>query len=383
MPKLPSSTPSPHRFVTKRDLDEQRPAGARKPTSHLRHAIATPQPQIAKASLTKPFNSTPKFTIKASTYHVARNSSPTGPVVRPTLTILNHTESIDEASQEEQREDDAGENPIFESIEHAHHPHDITNTIYERAGDKRRRISPEPTVIPPNLTVRASSPHSHTTTAAATTTTTTAASRRFVLAPPSSLAGASRLPTADPSTQSLAHSILSSRPTFIKPPPPAPSNEREEALPDAFSPHRRGQKYIAGGLADTVRGWVVDTARQVHGHGYQSSAGQRGRAGTVEAEEAMRVRVVEVGGHEGMRMVRGMTMEGKEVRVVLAGSGKAQMGSAGVRFSDVIVVTKPCWEVDVVGEKWFVGVEWSVLQETPKGHEIPDWRDLRGAYMAG
>jgi len=90
----------------------------------------------------------------------------------------------------------------------------------------------------------------------------------------------------------------------------------------------------------------------------------------------VRVKVGEVAGHEGMRMVRGKTVEEREVRVLLAGSGKSQRGNSEMRPGVVLMVAKPSWEVDVAAEKWVIGVDWKVLKETERRNEAPDWRDL-------
>lgn len=375
-----SHTPSPHRFVTKRVLNAQQPVP--KSASNPRHVIATPQPKTANALTSRQFKSTPRFSVKPSDSHAALDITPTRPSVHPASSNLNCTESIDDASQEEKREDGADSNLIMESIEYIYHPDNEQDTIYERAGDKRRRISPDPSLSLPYLSASVSSQAPHTAITAAATSTTTATPRRFVIAPPSSLAGASRLPTAEHSAQQQAHSILSSRPAFVKPPPPPLTNEHEETLPDAFSPHRRGQKYVVGGLADTVRGWIVEAAGQGYGQGHQSGAGRRGKGDMADAEEVVRVKVGEVAGHEGMRMVRGKTVEDREVRVLLAGSGKSQRGNSEMRPGVVLMVAKPSWEIDVAAEKWVIGVDWKVLKETERGNEAPDWRDLKGAYMA-
>ncbi|KAK6426521.1 hypothetical protein LTR95_016105 [Oleoguttula sp. CCFEE 5521] len=143
-----------------------------------------------------------------------------------------------------------------------------------------------------------------------------------------------------------------SRPAFI---PPATAAAAEDAsIPPLFSPHRRGAKFVPGGLAATVQSWVVET-------GQQAAASRRsaGRYGDVEGELGVRVREVEEGGGGVVRIRGCKEMYGDrkgDVRVLLVGSegrGRVEVGSA-------VRVKMPWWEVQIEGEAWVVGVEWKV-----------------------
>ncbi|OQN95767.1 hypothetical protein B0A48_17957 [Cryoendolithus antarcticus] len=154
------------------------------------------------------------------------------------------------------------------------------------------------------------------------------------------------------STPSLAPlAATSTRPAFI--PPPTPTAAEDAAIPPLFSPHRRGAKFLPGGLAATVQSWVVET-------GQQAAASRRatGRYGDVEG--ALNVRVRAVDGSGGFVRVRG-TREGfggagEDVRVLLVGSE----GKGKVEVGGVVRIVMPWWEVQVEGEVWVVGVEWKV-----------------------
>ncbi|OQN97155.1 hypothetical protein B0A48_17252 [Cryoendolithus antarcticus] len=157
-------------------------------------------------------------------------------------------------------------------------------------------------------------------------------------------------------TPSLAPSAApSTRPAFI--PPPTPTAADDPAIPPLFSPHRRGAKFLPGGLAATVQSWVVET-------GQQAAASRRavGRYGEVEGEMVVKVREVEGSGEGQGGVVRvrgtreGFRVEGEEVRGLLVGGderGKVEVGA-------VVRVRMPWWQVMIEGQAWVVGIEWKV-----------------------
>lgn len=163
--------------------------------------------------------------------------------------------------------------------------------------------------------------------------------------------------------------------TFLRPPrfrPPDPSElagNQGDPLPDQFSPHRKGQKYIPGGLAAEVRDWLVNI----------ESAIPISAASTMKEDPWLVKMVVNEGSggqRSGMTLVRGRQIvqisekgEGHmpdnlgEVKVMLAGEGQAtglQKGSK-VEIGKIIGIKGPIWEVVIDGEKWGVGVDWKVL----------------------
>jgi hypothetical protein len=162
--------------------------------------------------------------------------------------------------------------------------------------------------------------------------------------------------------------------TFLKPPrfrPPDPSEIVQAAsdpLPEQFSPHRRGQNYVPGGLAAQVRDWLVNIKSTIP----SKEVGKR-------PDEAWLVRIVvdDVSGSSrvGMTLVKGRqihSMDGEgvelvdrvgEVRVILAGGGGGtgfQKGSK-LEIGKRIGIKGPVWEVVIEGTKWGVGVDWKVL----------------------
>lgn len=160
--------------------------------------------------------------------------------------------------------------------------------------------------------------------------------------------------------------------TFLKPPrfrPPDLTSTQQtqpDPLPEYFSPHRRGQKYLPGGLAAEVRDWLVNLESALPSTSVQKS--------TVDPW-LVRVLVDKVSssGRDGMTLVRGrpvlLVNEGNivntldEVKVVLAGDGQhvgIQKG-APVTIGKTVGIKGPVWEVVLEGVKWGVGVDWKVL----------------------
>ena len=166
-----------------------------------------------------------------------------------------------------------------------------------------------------------------------------------------------RVPHA-PQTQqdstSTTQTTTAPRPAFLRS-SVAPS-EPSEPLPDAFSPHRRGQKYAAGGMAATVQGWVFETG--------QAAAQSRKGMGYLKGEEyVMKVRVEELKGN-GPYVVRGMRASEEVVDVVLAGTGQT---GGGPRRHDVVAgkmigIRAPSWSMEIRGKDYAVVVDWRVLQ---------------------
>jgi len=173
-------------------------------------------------------------------------------------------------------------------------------------------------------------------------------------------------PTAPPSTPQVS---TANQTTFLKPPrfrPPDPSEQAQtqsDPLPEQFSPHRRGQKYVPGGLAAEVRDWLMNIESAVPAN--------------TNKDDPWLVKLVidEVsgGGGAGMTLVRGRQIQAidggemvdtfGEVKVILAGeaAGVGLQKGSKVEPGKRLGVKSPVWEVVIEGEKWGVGVDWKVL----------------------
>lgn len=188
------------------------------------------------------------------------------------------------------------------------------------------------------------------------------------------------LSTSTPASQSTPKNSTHPPPnttSFLKPPrfrPPDPSEAsqtRADPLPEQFSPHRRGQKYVAGGLAAEVRDWLIYLEGTI-----PSTREKRNK----DDEWAVKIVVDEVRGslREGMTLVRGRQVhvlgndgerDGEMAdmvsveKVILAGEGAGTGLHKGsiVEIGKTVGLKGPLWEVVIDDEKWGVGVEWKVL----------------------
>ena len=167
-------------------------------------------------------------------------------------------------------------------------------------------------------------------------------------------------------------------PTFHRAPrfkaPEPPPSRPQYFLPDAFSPQRRGAKYVPGGLAAELRDWLVEAKGEAGGSGVEG--GDKVPLASASAGVAISP-VIEV--HEacpgpemwlvrGRRRTRAQTQQAvakDETRIILAGEGRL-FGLA--RGNDVLAgcavqVLPPTWDIDLHDGKWSVACDWYVLEE--------------------
>lgn len=129
-----------------------------------------------------------------------------------------------------------------------------------------------------------------------------------------------------------------------------------EGLPPAFSPQRRGgPKYIAGGLASELQGWLSEV---------------KGWGGSADGWTGPRFKVVLEDVRPGRRMYLtkySMPPGDEQVsehggKLVLAGEGKLTgLGQkADVKAGSVVEVNHPLWDIQLEGSTWLVACDWSV-----------------------
>lgn len=139
------------------------------------------------------------------------------------------------------------------------------------------------------------------------------------------------------------------QPVF-RPPPrfkQAPEEQdRNDILPAVFSPQRKGAKYITGGLAAELQGWLSDIKNQ---------DGPR-------AAEQVRFTVEEVKVGVRMYLVTG-TVDGERTKVMLAGEGKlSALGRRPVvTEGSRVALGQLGWDIVLDGEKWNVACDWTLL----------------------
>ncbi|EFY89655.1 hypothetical protein MAC_04308 [Metarhizium acridum CQMa 102] len=129
---------------------------------------------------------------------------------------------------------------------------------------------------------------------------------------------------------------------------PTDSETSLPVLPEAFSPQHRGVSYLPGGHAAQLQGWLSEV---------------KGWEGTRDEDSVLRLTVDDVSPGEHMYLVRGRLGVSDDLKAyILAGEGRLTgLGRrAAVNVGSVVVIEQPVWEVDLVGECWTVGCNWSV-----------------------
>lgn len=122
-----------------------------------------------------------------------------------------------------------------------------------------------------------------------------------------------------------------------------------DSLPVAFSPQRRGAKYLSNGLAATLQGWLSDVK------GWEGE--------DRPAESTFLVTITEVRAGRRMYLARARPQgETQTKRLVLAGEGELTgLGNrADVVVGSAVKVTGPLWDAEIEGVSWIVACNWCV-----------------------
>lgn len=131
---------------------------------------------------------------------------------------------------------------------------------------------------------------------------------------------------------------------------------QQRPLPEAFSPQRRGAKYVAGGLAAEVRDWLV----QVKGASeYDRPAGSSIDVGVEEAISAPGMHVI-----AARQLGGGVEVESVPGKVILAGDGRVTelRGRSAVKRGGVVSMSQPMWDItlDDLGQ-FAVSCDWETM----------------------
>ncbi|TVY57719.1 hypothetical protein LSUE1_G008651 [Lachnellula suecica] len=354
----PPVTPSPHRFVIKKEAPARKTPLAQE---------QRPQPSSQQ------FKATPRFTVSSTPRPTASQSYPSAtPSASRYLTPGRNTQKereVIEVSSSDDRTRDVHDSIETEGLDQEleYLSADLEDDyMLEEPVAKRRRLSSTPAELKEENHSDIeldNAPQASNSSSVQLLSSPPAAPRRAI----NSAASRFRTP-APPSTPAPSNS---NQPAFRKPPPfrpPDPSEQpasQKDPLPDHFSPQKGGRKYIAGGLAAELQGWLVNIESTI-----PANAGRN-------REDPWLVKIVvdEVSGgaRTGMTMIRGrqikaedgMIDEGTETKVILAGEGTLtglQRGSR-VEMGKMVGIKGPVWEVVLEGEKWGVGVDWKVLTD--------------------
>ncbi|KAG9242613.1 hypothetical protein BJ878DRAFT_577270 [Calycina marina] len=336
----PPVTPSPHRFVIKKQ-------------AQLR---STPlaQSQTPGQSSQQQFNATPRFNFSSTprptpSQHLSAPTTPAPRFLTPARPVYTYEEIADLSSDGLQDVHDSIETEDQEDQETGYKSEGLDDSyqIQERSQKFRKltasvdtdgqvedhtnelRSSPPPSLLSPQN-----------------------ARRQFPSMAPKFIIASS----------TISSTLIDTQPTFIKPPrfrPPDPAEQaqsQQDPSPDQFSPHRRGEKYMPGGLAAEVREWLMN----IEISGAVNAAQKKDDVWLV----TLVVEDISGDSRNCMTMVKGDPGNGgPSMQVLLAGEseGIGLQRGARVQVGRTVGIKGPVWDVEIDGEKWGVGVDWKVL----------------------
>ncbi|PHH88927.1 hypothetical protein CDD83_6874 [Cordyceps sp. RAO-2017] len=131
---------------------------------------------------------------------------------------------------------------------------------------------------------------------------------------------------------------------------PADADASEFPAAAVFSPQRRGDRYVPGGLAAGLQALLSDV-----------KSWEEEEDGTHGTGLAIAVEEVRPGRH--MQLVQGRSGDDEASRrFILAGQGRPtglERVAAAVRAGGVVTVRPPVWDVELDGQKWTVACDWS------------------------
>ncbi|RKF62648.1 hypothetical protein OnM2_031009 [Erysiphe neolycopersici] len=172
------------------------------------------------------------------------------------------------------------------------------------------------------------------------------------------------LPDQMSTSRVMNENLIFAKPPVFRPPDPTTQQDlQSDPNPDLFSPHRRGEKYIIGGLAAELRNWLVNI---------KSSSPTFQKGGKDPWLVEILVEDLNANSKIGMILVKGRRLqttgvEKKEfvsaVKIILANeiSSIGLQKSSNVEKGMKIGIRGPIWEVTIENEKWGVGVDWKVI----------------------
>lgn len=331
-------TPSPHRFLlNKRPTNHATTTPSRLSKQVLQDAPVSSTPRPTSGPTPSQFAKVPRFAISTArrASFPPRSPSPAKPqfsVSGPNISHETHHKNIREtisiSDDDEEMLDNDNSNLDFTILTQPESQDSIPEP--EKRAYFTSRLPPSPK----RRRIKADDN---------TTSTPQPTPGRFIL--PST--GTSRMPL----TQADGNTPNSSRPAFLTASMPLPS-ETVAPLPDAFSPRRRGQKFMPGGLASELQSWVIEAA--------QTASQSRPRNALAVDDSVHVINVSEVKG--GGPIFAHGTGSGKETKKVLLVDGQANQRADRVKAGDRVSIRLPTWDVQVLGEAWTVGVDWRTMK---------------------
>ncbi|KAL9626023.1 MAG: hypothetical protein Q9204_007646, partial [Flavoplaca sp. TL-2023a] len=348
---IQTPTPNPHRFAPSKS----------KPPAKLRNHDQTPQ-----STSSRQFASTPRFSFGFSqrtqapgpAVGASYSSSPLIPRQPPRfpLTSSARKDDVEDVASDAEVEEPG---PTATNLRgrKTNEPISDPPSPISTPFNKRRRLdaisissSPSPSPSPPSSPPRQISSPTSDNPSSPLQHPPPSTHTQFILSPKRPPSTLSNIPSSKNNN--------TTRPSFVLPPrSPSP---QPNTLP-IFSPQRRGAKYVPGGMASTVRDWVIEIA---------GTATRR-----KEEEWDVVLRVGAVGEGDGGRVVliqESGVMDGDGEEMGFRGGIREEKGRrkwmlAGgdddrkIRMGMMIGIRRPVWDVEVKGVVWGVGVDWGLL----------------------
>jgi len=135
-------------------------------------------------------------------------------------------------------------------------------------------------------------------------------------------------------------STHANRPVFIL--PDSPEERHKVELPAIFSPHRKSQRFVPGGLADSMRTHIMEAFSEQHRGSNQASHG------------GARLRVSACRNTSQASLIHGLSDSGSEEHVMLIGHKRRP------EVGDMVLIQGASWEVEVQERTWAVFLDWKI-----------------------
>ncbi len=127
------------------------------------------------------------------------------------------------------------------------------------------------------------------------------------------------------------------------------------------APDTSDEKYVPGGMAAELRGWLVQIKSNM---GLQTGGGGGGGGGAIGLLGGGRVAIDEARSDQSLRLVRGTLLQPAQhdpiaCHVLLAGDGgRRQAHRIELAKGSVVSVAPPLWEISLDGQSWTVACDW-------------------------
>ncbi|KAF2151422.1 hypothetical protein K461DRAFT_172829 [Myriangium duriaei CBS 260.36] len=128
----------------------------------------------------------------------------------------------------------------------------------------------------------------------------------------------------------------------------------EDPLPEVFSPNRRGQRFVAGGMAAQLQSWVEELRDQ-------ATAARGNVSGARESDFSTMIEV-ETRHGDDVLFITGKDPHNWVTRAMLVQQAGHATNDMLLQPATRIGLRNPTWQVDLDSESWTVAADWKILQ---------------------